>query len=609
MRNELEIIEQIERYLAGQLSADEKKAFEAELAQDPQLRENLSLQQDILAAIDRTTAQTAIRRARTHWLRARYLTQWGGLALCVLVATTLILILTHRLHPHIPAGTNSLSGTNALPGTNPLSDPSVESYSIDPTKDTVLHTMRGALLNIPRGSLDAGGATTARLEIKEAYSIVEMIKAGLITRSNGQPLSSGGMISIDAAPGENISFKKPIIVSIPTDRLQQGMQLYKGKKDGQGRIDWIDPVPLQDTSRLKDLAIGKSLFVSNCAQCHRPGKTVTGPDLAYIGQRRDRHWLYSFIHNNQKLMASGDCFSIYVFNLYNKTPMNTFPSLDNAEIDQIVAYIDNESRLIDSNTIPDYKKQYDSCVLYNRLADSLIERRAELISDNGQRTDVIRGDKPRKPYTGTYIAPPGNASVDVVEHPAIYYKFTVEAFGWYNVDALVNYIPEAKESELRVHVPREYSGEINVFFVMPGRKILCDGGLLAHKTDEFGFLTKDGKIPLPQGEQGYVFATGEYKGKPVFGVLGFITGPKQSLDLKIDTMTIEKMNAAIARLDFNHLSITAADSKNAAQIRATDTTLAAIARFKPKHCDCSCGVESENMGTIQVGAIDSPRAN
>jgi hypothetical protein len=121
-------------------------------------------------------------------------------------------------------------------------------------------------------------------------------------------------------------------------------------------------------------------------------------------------------------MASGDCLSIYVYNLYNKTPMNTFPHLRDAEIDQLLAYIDNESRLIDSNTIPDYKKQYDSRVLYNRLADSLTQRRVGLIGDNGQRTDVIRGDTSGKRYTGTYIPPAGVASVDVVQHPAIYYK-------------------------------------------------------------------------------------------------------------------------------------------------------------------------------------------
>jgi hypothetical protein len=51
------------------------------------------------------------------------------------------------------------------------------------------------------------------------------------------------------------------------------------------------------------------------------------------------------------------------------------------------------------------------------------------------------------------------------------------------------------------------------------------------------------------------------------------------------------MNNAIGRLAFDHLSITAADSKNAAEIRATDTTLAAIERFKPKDCNCDCGVQ------------------
>ena len=592
MRTELEIIEKIERYLTGQLSAEEKAAFERQLAADPDLREALRLQEEIMMATQRISARQSVQRARRHYLRTRHLVRWGGLGLGLIAAITLLICIQHSRHStgsgFIPATTDSFSTRNA------------ELYTIDPSKDTVLHTLRGALLNIPHGTLDAGGALSVRLEIKEAYSIVEMINNGLETRSNGQPLSSGGMISIDAAPGQQVSFKSAITVSIPTNRLQQGMQVYKGKIDDKGKINWTDPVSLADTSKLKDLAIGRSIFESNCAQCHNPLRAVTGPGLAYIGLRRDRHWLYSFIHNNQRLMASGDQYSNCLFEHYNKTPMNIFPDLSNKEIDQLLDYVDNESLLADSNTVPDYKKQFDSCVLYNRLADSLTERRSRLIGENGQRTDVNWKDRSGKLITATHTTYVNVAPVVAEEHPSIYYKFTVESFGWYNVDVLVHNIPEAGESVLRVHIRQEYSGEVNVFFVMPGRKILNEGGLLEDKTDEFGFLTQDGKIPLPQGEQAYVFATGEYKGQLIFGIKGFVTGPQQSLELELNAMTKEGMNNAISRLAFDRLSITAADSKNAAALRATDTTLAAIARFKPKDCNCNCGIEgdSEKSDTI-----------
>src|ERR1700743_3594372 len=76
-------------------------------------------------------------------------------------------------------------------------------YTIDPGKDTVLRTEHGALISIPAGALDAGGGTmTAQLEIKEAYTIAEMIRDGLTTTSGGNLLSSGGMISIMAAGGQ-----------------------------------------------------------------------------------------------------------------------------------------------------------------------------------------------------------------------------------------------------------------------------------------------------------------------------------------------------------------------------------------------------------------------
>jgi len=86
---------------------------------------------------------------------------------------------------------------------------------------------------------------------------------------------------------------------------------------------------------------GKALFQSNCAQCHNPFKVVTGPALKGVTERvPDKNLLHAWIHNNQKVLASGNPYFTALFNQFNKTPMNTFPNLSDAEIDAIVKYVE-----------------------------------------------------------------------------------------------------------------------------------------------------------------------------------------------------------------------------------------------------------------------------
>jgi hypothetical protein len=140
----------------------------------------------------------------------------------------------------------------------------------------------------------------------------------------------------------------------------------------------------------------------------------------------------------------------------------------------------------------------------------------------------------------------------------------------------------------------EYAAEVNVFLVIPGRKILTEGGFLKNSKTDFGFLTEDGQIPLPQGEQAYVFATGEYQGKAVFAISSFITSIQQTINLQPSPMTKEQITAIVSHLDLNQLSIRVADSRNVARIRAIDTSLAMIARFKPLNCDCDCKLDERD---------------
>jgi hypothetical protein len=54
----------------------------------------------------------------------------------------------------------------------------------------------------------------------------------------------------------------------------------------------------------------------------------------------DRTLLHAWIHNNQKVLASGNPYFNNLFIQYNKTPMNVFPDLTNKDIDAILNYIE-----------------------------------------------------------------------------------------------------------------------------------------------------------------------------------------------------------------------------------------------------------------------------
>jgi mono/diheme cytochrome c family protein len=495
-------------------------------------------------------------------------------------------------------------------------------YRIDPTLDTTITTAQGARLTIPAGAFgdpagdasgggagskagaDPGADGRIRLEIKEAYTIADIIKGRLITTTHGMPLSSGGMIYINIAGGGMMKLRKPIKVAIPTKGLQEGMQLYKGVKDPTGKLDWVDAKPLLKTRADSELAVGKALFVTNCATCHGLGKIVTGPPLAWITEREhDRHWLHDFICNNTKVLGRNDPYACYLFNLYNKTPMNIFPHLTDVDIDRILRYISNASQTIDSTTVLNYRMGFDSCMRYTRLRASLLEKRYDLV----QRREGLVADNGPEVVDGRYTPlakvaapppPPASPSVFVFrEHVSEYYQFEIDATGWYNCDRLLGGMDGVAESTLRVRVLGAHRKEADVFLVVPSVKVMMVGLELSDTPDVYVFHTADGKMLLPQGVPAFILSMGEDKGQPVYGKVKWTTSLTQELTLEPVTMSKEAINTAIAQLGIADLQVTARDSKHAAEIRsidtakrATDSLLKLVEGLKPQFCDCDCHI-------------------
>lgn len=89
---------------------------------------------------------------------------------------------------------------------------------------------------------------------------------------------------------------------------------------------------------------GKAIFNSRCASCHSISKTLTGPALAGLDERRSMDWIVSFVRSSQSMIKAGDKDAIAVFEKHNKIPMPDHTDLNAESIASIVEFIKTESK-------------------------------------------------------------------------------------------------------------------------------------------------------------------------------------------------------------------------------------------------------------------------
>ncbi len=512
-------------------------------------------------------------------------------------------------------------------------------YVVRTGRDTSLLTPKGTIIRIPEGALRSATGSV-RLAIKEAYTMKDMMLAGLVTKAGGKPLSSGGMINISVDGSEQVTIAKPIEVSVPARVTQPGMQLYQGVVRPDGSIDWTDPQPLQPAEQDKaDTVIsGEVLFNTNCASCHHATKESTGPPLAFLAQRREKEWLCQFVWNSSAMIAAtqpllngteeadhimvgpmtdtavapyrDDGYARCIYEYYNRTAMTAFPQLSRDEVMRIFEYVDGVAKDVDPATIRDYKAAFDSCKLYNSLVQELTTRRKALIADNDpqeNRSNSLATNVPTSQTDPDSTLQPAvfDASKDLVtpvENGAEYYKFSITTFGWYNVDILMKGLPGFEESELMVRITGTYSANIDVFMALPRNKILLDGGLLDGKKDTYGFYTKDGKIPLPQGEKMVLFAVGAEKEQLYFGDAIMTTSRAQFTEIKMRPATRQEIDSIINGYQFEGVDFATQVTKNAKEIKRIDSALEVVKVLKPANWDCDCaGGRSDTSRWISGG--------
>src|ERR1044072_4298628 len=100
MRNELEQISTIEKYLNNELSAEDRLAFEANVLADEQLQESVALQREIMQGITNLSLKQKIQRAQKKYYRMRNFTRWGLVAIIIVAAVVAFLLYSGRKSDH-----------------------------------------------------------------------------------------------------------------------------------------------------------------------------------------------------------------------------------------------------------------------------------------------------------------------------------------------------------------------------------------------------------------------------------------------------------------------------------------------------------------------------
>lgn len=435
MRDELTLMELVDRYLSGELNATERTAFEERMRSNADLRELVEDQRALHGGMQRLALRPAVNKAYRSYKWGKWAPGIGGAAVIAILAVGGWMLA--KVGGWMSDTSASKPESNqqelvVLPDTAGTGLPALV-MMIDPKADTTMITPNGLVLDIPKGAfVDGDGrtiTTPVRVTMQEAINGVDIMKAGLSTMAGDTLLETGGMFYIDAqVNGQRvgIDLNKPLTVMVPSDKADPKMMLYEGVMTKDGIVNWRNPQPLPRTlvpvdittldfyppgylNKLAELGKdasdkrytdslywsfsaeyarypfrnkaldadstwtitdtvteaefsrrvevgspdymnGAFLFATNCSSCHRPERDLTGPALKGARQRWEgRGDIYAWIKNSSSYLKTGNPYANELFRKWNKSVMTTH-ALSNAEIDQILRYVDMPTSATSSRT-------------------------------------------------------------------------------------------------------------------------------------------------------------------------------------------------------------------------------------------------------------------
>jgi hypothetical protein len=231
----------IDMYLLSEMSVADALVFETELKTNIELQKEFTIQKQIIEAAKNVGIKNEFSKAIKNNIIKRNIIKGGTIV--ILVATLAFLAYNSNLFDHKNAKGNNETSINK---------PIAETFTINNANDTIIETKDGVVFAIPANAFS--GKNNIELQIKTALTPYDIMQNGLSTLSNGALLQTAGMFYIKGFEnGKEVPLTKEILVSVPTKKINPAMQLFDGVEDSTGRINWVNPKPIENKLRTYDI--------------------------------------------------------------------------------------------------------------------------------------------------------------------------------------------------------------------------------------------------------------------------------------------------------------------------------------------------------------------
>lgn len=419
----------------------------------------------------------------------------------------------------------------------------------------MLRTPKGAAVKILRGTFPQDVA----LEIKEAYTAKDMLLAGLTTESNGKPLRSGGMIYLNTKNREAVTLQKPITVLLPTNGVEENMQVFKGEETDTA-VNWVEADTLTPTVNEAMLSNGKAIYVASCLTCHAVRKTLTGPALGGFASRGpwgDFRNVVRWVHNPGGFIPT-TAYTRRLATQFGGQIMPSFPQLSVADIGAVMTFVQNESQktVTDTFQLPPYlfeggdSTSADYMQIITEEESACLDTTYTAKRDSLQLTDEYVADllNDTSSTLNTALANPETMQgmrrgfTDWAQSDGAY-RFEIKTLGWYNVDAYVAGLPGTTLCQLSVAMSEGATEALTVYAFFPQQKNLSVGQ--QHEDAAFHFEKVGDKIPLYLGEKGIVLAFGNRGDQFYYGTTSFTVQPSQTVTVRLRASSKEDLLNAV----------------------------------------------------------------
>lgn len=160
-------------------------------------------------------------------------------------------------------------------------------FNVRTDKKIEIKGEQGTVIVFPKGCFNTT-EKEVKIELKECYSIADMIKNNLSTiTSKNEILESDGMIYVNATTpnGDTLNLVKPIRIETVTRKKDSEMQIFHGKKDRS--IVWELSKSEIKAAKEENMDIGEEIKIEGDSIIK--GKPIIGKPENY------RDYVYSFI--------------------------------------------------------------------------------------------------------------------------------------------------------------------------------------------------------------------------------------------------------------------------------------------------------------------------